>query len=157
MLAPVREPRRSGYFVATEPEGGTYPMAIARRRARGRAARDGGHDTGVTATARRGVGGGFLLIARVVMLITWLLVAVIVAAIVLKVLGANADNSLVEGVTDLGKTLVGPFKDLFKIDNAKTAVAVNWGLAALLYLVVGSLIATILRRVGVTSHPDRVG
>ena len=33
----------------------------------------------------------------------------------------------------------------------------NWGLAALLYLVVGSLIARVLRRAGVKSHPDRVG
>jgi hypothetical protein len=103
------------------------------------------------------VGGGFLLVARVVMLITWILVGIIVAAILLKVLGANASNSLVEGVTDLARTLVGPFKDLFTIDNAKVAIAVNWGLAALLYLVVGSLIAKVLRRVGVRSHPDRAG
>jgi hypothetical protein len=111
----------------------------------------------VTATARRGVGGGFLLVARVVMLITWILVAIIVAGILLRVLNANTDNSLVSNVHDVGKTLVGPFKDLFKIDNPKVAIAVNWGLAALLYLIVGSLIARVLRRIGVTSHPDRVG
>ncbi len=89
------------------------------------------------------------------MLITWLLVAIIVAGILLVVLGANADNSLVSNVHDLGKTLVGPFKDLFSIEDPKVAIAVNWGLAALVYLIVGSLIARILRRVGVTSHPDR--
>jgi hypothetical protein len=110
----------------------------------------------VTATARRGVGGGFILAARVVMLITWIIVAIIVAAILLKVLSANQSNGLVKGVHDLGKTLVGPFKDLFTIKNAKVQIAVNWGLAALLYLIVGSIIARILRRVGVTSHPDRV-
>ena len=114
-----------------------------------------GRDTGVTATARRGVGGGFLLVARVVMLITWLLVGIIVAGILLEVLGANANNSLVSNVHDLGKALVGPFNDLFSIDDPKVAIAVNWGLAALLYLFVGSLIARILRRIGVTSHPER--
>jgi len=55
----------------------------------------------------------------------------------------------------LAKTLVGPFKDLFTIKNPKVSVTVNWGLAALVYFVVGSIIARILRRIGVTSHPDR--
>jgi hypothetical protein len=122
----------------------------------GRGRRGAGRETGVTATARRGVGGGFLLAARLVMLVTWVLVGIIVAAILLRVLEANPDNSIVSGVHDLGKTLVGPFKDLFKIDDPKLSIAVNWGLAALLYLAVGSIIARILRRVGVTSHPDRV-
>ena len=130
-------------------------MALAQRRTRGRVRTGRGRSSGVTATARRGVGGGFLLAARVVMLITWVLVAIIVAGILLRVLGANAYNSLVSNVHDLGKTLVGPFKDLFSIEDPKVSIAVNWGLAALLYLFVGSLIARVLRRIGVTSHPDR--
>ena len=132
-------------------------MAIARRRTRGRATSGRGRDTGVTATARRGVGGGFLLAARLVMLVTSILVAIIVVAILLRVLEANPDNSLVSGITDLARTLVGPFKDLFTIENAKVAIAVNWGLAALVYFAVGSIIARILRGLGVKSHPDRVG
>ncbi|MGZ5316718.1 MAG: hypothetical protein ACXWFE_12775 [Solirubrobacterales bacterium] len=110
----------------------------------------------MTATARRGVGGGFLLAARLVMLVTSILVAIIVVAILLRVLEANQDNSIVSNITDLGRTLVGPFKDLFTIENAKVAIAVNWGLAALVYFAVGSIIARVLRRLGVTSHPDRV-
>jgi len=132
-------------------------MAAGRRGVMGRGRRREGRETGVTATARRGVGGGFILAARVVMLITTVIVAIIVAAILLRVLGANASNSIVEGVTDLARTLVGPFKDLFSIKDPKVAIAVNWGLAALLYLVVGSIIARVLRRAGVKSHPDRVG
>ena len=132
-------------------------MAAGRRGVMGRGRRGEARQTGVTATARRGVGGGFLLAARVVMLITSVIVAIIVAAILLRVLGANASNSIVEGVTDLARTLVGPFKDLFTIENAKVEIAVNWGLAALLYLVVGSLIAKFLRRAGLKSHPDRAG
>ena len=132
-------------------------MAAGRRGVMGRGRRGEARQTGVTATARRGVGGGFLLAARVVMLITSVIVGIIVAAILLRVLGANASNSLVEGVTDLARTLVGPFKDLFTIENAKVEIAVNWGLAALLYLIVGSLIAKVLRRAGLKSHPDRAG
>ena len=132
-------------------------MEAGRRRAMGRGRRGGTRETGVTATARRGVGGGFLLAARLVMLVTTVIVAIIVAGILLRVLEANPSNSIVEGVTDLARTLVGPFKDLFTIDNAKVEIAVNWGLAALVWLIVGSLIARVLRRLGVTSHPDRVG
>lgn len=130
-------------------------MAEGRRRGRGRDGDANGRESGAGATARRGVGGIFLLIARLVMLITTILVAIIVVAILLKVLEANMSNSIVKGITDLGKTLVGPFKDLFKIKNPKVSTAVNWGLAALLYFIVGSVIAAILRRIGVTSHPDR--
>ena len=90
------------------------------------------------------------------MLITTVIVGIIVAAILLRVFEANPSNSIVEAVTDLARTLVGPFKDLFTIENAKVEIAVNWGLAALLYFIVGSLIARILRRMGVKSHPDRV-
>jgi hypothetical protein len=132
-------------------------MAAGRRRVMGRGRRGRTRETGVTATARRGVGGGFLLAARLVMLVTTVIVGIIVAAILLRVLEANPSNSIVEGVTDLARTLVGPFKDLFTIDNAKVEIAVNWGLAALVWLIVGSLIARILRRAGVKSHPDRVG
>jgi hypothetical protein len=128
-------------------------MAITRRRGRTTDATGGG----VTTTARRGVGGGFLLAARIVMLVAWVVVAVIVAAILLRVLDANAGNSLVKGVHDLAETLVGPFKDLFTIKNPKVSIAVNWGIAAAVYLLVGTLIARVLRRAGVKSHPDRVG
>lgn len=130
-------------------------MAEGRRGARRRGEAGDARETGASATARRGVGGGFLLAARLVMLLTAILVTIIVVAILLKVLGGNMDNSIVKGITDLGKTLVGPFKDLFKIKDAKLETAVNWGLAALLYFAVGSIIASILRRIGSKSHPDR--
>ena len=130
-------------------------MAEGRRGARRRGEAGDGRERGAGATARRGVGGGFLLAARLVMLLTAILVTIIVVAILLKVLGGNMDNSIVKGITDLGKTLVGPFKDLFKIKDPKVSTAVNWGLAALLYFAVGSIIASILRRIGSKSHPDR--
>ncbi|HVE69304.1 MAG TPA: hypothetical protein VNB64_12055 [Solirubrobacteraceae bacterium] len=92
--------------------------------------------------ARRGAWG----LARLVMLVAWIVVGVIVAGILLVVLEANPTNAVVEAVTDAARWLAGPFKDLFTFDNAKTAVAVNWGLAAVVYLVVASVIARLLRR-----------
>jgi len=87
-----------------------------------------------------------LLVARIVRLVTLCVVAVLVAAILFKVLGANASNDIVSTITDWGRWLAGPFKNLFSLDNAKTEVAVNWGLAALVYAVVGFFIAGLLAR-----------
>ncbi len=126
-------------------------MAAGRRRL-GR--RERAH--GATATGRRAVGSGFFLVAQAVMLVAAVVVGLIVAAILLRVFEANPGNSIVETVNDIGKALVGPFDTVFDLDNPKTSIAVNWGLAALVYFVIGSLIARVLRRVGAKSHPDRV-
>ena len=102
-------------------------------------------DTGpgaATVAARKGAWG----LARIIMLIAWLVVAVIVAAILLVVFEANRDNSIVDAVLEAGRFLAGPFKDMFSLDNRKTEVAVNYGLAALVYLVIAGLIARLLRR-----------
>ncbi len=85
-------------------------------------------------------------LARLVRTLVGLIALVIVAAIVLFVLGANQSNGIVSAIHDAGQWLTGPFKNLFKIHNAKLAMAVNWGLAALVYLVVGHFIATLLAR-----------
>lgn len=138
-------------------------MAIGSRRARRRKGRaeDRGpiedHERGHTGglAGRRAGGSGLLLIARVVLFAALLVALIIGAAILLRVLDANTANSIVKAVQDAGKALVGPFKDIFKIDKPKVSVAVNWGLAALVYLLVGGLIARVLRRVALRSHPDR--
>jgi hypothetical protein len=101
--------------------------------------------------------GSFMLaIARLVRLITWLVVLVIVAAIVLRVLGANQGNTIVHDIHSVGQTLVGPFKNVFSIHKPKPAIAANWGLAALVYLIIGSLIASLIARMAPTGvHPSR--
>jgi hypothetical protein len=100
---------------------------------------------GAVEAGRSAVGSGLLLVARLVMLVAYVLAGVIVAAILLFVLGANPDNSIVEAVHDAGSALAGPFKDMFEIERAKVAMTVNWGLGALAYLVVGAIVAGILR------------
>ena len=47
---------------------------------------------------------------------------------------------------DAGAWLVGPFKDFFSLDDRKLEVAVNWGIALLVYVVVGRTVAGFLRR-----------
>lgn len=92
--------------------------------------------------ARKGLWG----IARIVSLITAIVVGLIVIAIVLVLLDANKSNDIVKALLDAAEFLVGPFKDVFKPDGAKAKVAVNYGLAAVIYAIVGGLIARLLRR-----------
>jgi hypothetical protein len=92
--------------------------------------------------ARRGLWG----VARIVRLITTVVVGLIVVGIVLVVLKANRDNAIVDWLVGAAHFLVGPFDNIFQPDGRKAQVAINWGLAAALYAIAGSLIARALRR-----------
>jgi hypothetical protein len=81
-------------------------------------------------------------------MVTGLVVGIIVVGIVLHALGANGSNAIVSLVYDIDGWLVSPFKGVFSPDGAKLKIAVNWGLAALVYAVVGSLIARLLAGMG---------
>ena len=98
---------------------------------------------------RRGAHGlamGAGLLARVVHLVVSVVVLIIVAGIVLVLLKANPTNSLVSQVHDWARWLVGPFDGIVSFDNARVAIAVNWGIAAVVYLIVGGLIARLIGR-----------
>jgi hypothetical protein len=83
-------------------------------------------------------------LARVVHLIVGIVVLIIVAGIVLVLLKANATNSIVSEVHDAARWLAGPFDGIFSFHSARVAVAVNWGIAAVVYLIVGGLISRLL-------------
>jgi hypothetical protein len=111
--------------------------------ARGRAA------AGKAKMAARGRGAakkGLWGVARVVRLVTSVVVGLLLVAIALVVLEANRDNAIVEVLLDAGAWLAGPFDDVFSMDTRKERVAVNYGLAALIYAIAGGLIAKLLRR-----------
>lgn len=84
------------------------------------------------------------LVARAIAIIVGVLVALIVLGILLKVLEANPDNAIVAVVTDVAETLVGPFQELFTLKDGKAEVAVNWGIAAFVYLIVGQIVARLV-------------
>jgi hypothetical protein len=100
-------------------------------------------------------GSVMLTIARLVRLVAALVVLVIVVAIVLRVVSANPANSVVSDIHDAGRALVGPFKNVFTIKNAKVDLAVNWGVAAIVYLIVGGLIARLIARAAPRGLPPR--
>lgn len=85
-------------------------------------------------------------IARIVSLITSVVVGLIVVAIVLVLLEASRQNGIVDWLIGAGDFLTKPFHGIFNLDRRKAEVAVNWGLAALVYAFVGGFIARLLRR-----------
>jgi hypothetical protein len=87
---------------------------------------------------------GFL--ARVIDVLVAVVAAIIAAGVLLVVLEANPSNAIVEAVLDAARWLVGPFSDFFTIDDRKLEVAVNWGLALVVYVLVGRGASALLRR-----------
>jgi hypothetical protein len=85
-------------------------------------------------------------IARVILLAGTIVFLIIAAGILLVVLGANRDNEVAGAVLDAARWLAGPFDGLFDIRNHKTEIAVNWGIAAVVYAAVARLLARVLLR-----------
>ncbi len=137
---PPAEPRRRGRLGAGRRE------VVTERRTDG---------AGAGAGVAGGAGDGLLLFARLIRFVVGLIVTVIVVAILLRVLGANQSNDLVSFFTDLGRSLVGPFDGIFTIDNPKTEIAVNWGLAAVAWAVVGGFVAGLVARAGLAGTARR--
>ena len=95
------------------------------------------------------------LLARIVRLVTMVVVGFIVAGIVLHLLDANSGNAIVSFVYDVANWLVAPFKNVFSPSGAHARIAANWGLAAVVYAIVGGVIARLLSRAGAMSIRGR--
>jgi hypothetical protein len=122
--------RPAGPASAVDPD--RRSARASRRRGRG----------GATGAGRSAMG----LLGRVVRLVVSIVVVIIVAGILLVVLKANPTNSIVSEIQDWARWLAGPFDGMFTFRNAQVAVAVNWGIAAAVYLIVGGLIARVIGR-----------
>lgn len=87
------------------------------------------------------------VLGTVVALIGAIVAAIIVLGIVLVLLKANPQNAIVKDVHDAAKALVGPFDGMFTIKHRQRAeIAVNWGIAAVVWFTVSRLIAGLLHR-----------
>ncbi|HUA02878.1 MAG TPA: hypothetical protein VMB27_03175 [Solirubrobacteraceae bacterium] len=98
-----------------------------------------------------------LAIARLVRLVATVVALVIVVGGALFLLGANQSNTIVHDIHTAASWLVGPFKNVFSFSgHPKTTLAANWGLAALVWLLVGHLIASLIARLAPRGvHPAR--
>ncbi|WP_427890949.1 hypothetical protein ACQHIV_01645 [Kribbella sp. GL6] len=96
------------------------------------------------------VGSGVRKLRNLIASLIWL-IAVLAAAVL--ALGAlftaldqtNQSNEIVRWILERGHDLVGPFKDLFRLQTAKNSLLVNWGIAALVYLIAGKIVEKIIR------------
>lgn len=74
--------------------------------------------------------------------------AIIAAGILMIVFDANPANDVVSTIHDVARALVGPFDGMFTLDSRDATTAVNWGIAAVVYLVVGALLARVILAFG---------
>jgi hypothetical protein len=100
----------------------------------------------LSARASRTGRRGLWAIARVVGLITTVVVGLLAIGIVLVLLEANRDNAIVDWLRDAAAWLAGPFEGMFEPDGRKARIWVNQGVAALVYALAGGLIVRLLRR-----------
>ena len=88
---------------------------------------------------------GFLL--NIIRAAGWVIAGVIVLGIILVVADANEDNGLVAAILDVGRFFAKPFVDIFELKDNDLEIAVNWGIAALVYVLIAALLVALLSKV----------
>jgi len=73
---------------------------------------------------------------------------VLVVHVLLTVGSANPANGITKFFSSAADPLALAFKDLFTPDNAELRVLVNYGLAALFWMIVSSVLSRLIRRLG---------
>jgi hypothetical protein len=90
-----------------------------------------------------------ILIARLVLTVAILIALLIALAIVLRDVDANASNTIVKGIHEGANFFAGAFTGLITFNgHPKRAITVDWGIALVVYLIVGALIANVIRNIG---------
>jgi hypothetical protein len=138
-MTATREERASDADPAARPVGSRADRATTDARS--------GQTVGTWAGTALALAAGTL--ARLVRLAAGIVAAIIVAGILLVVLNANQTNDVVSAIHDAARGLVGPFDGMFTLDSADATLALNWGIAALVYLIVGGLIARVIALIGI--------
>jgi len=90
-----------------------------------------------------------MLLARLVTIAATAIALLIGLAIVLADLNANPANSIAKGIHEAANFFAGAFTGLITFSgHPKREITVNWGIALVVYLIVGALIANVLRAFG---------
>lgn len=131
---------------STTPKPGVKPIAAAPKKAA--PASSSGTDKGKAALSA--VGSGVKRFRNLLASLVWLIAVIAAALLALGALftaldQANQSNEIVKWVLERGHDLVGPFKDLFRLETAKNTLLVNWGIAALVYLIIGKIAERFIR------------
>lgn len=87
-------------------------------------------------------------IATAVVILSVVIAIFLALHIVFEVFDANKNNGIVEFINGWATDLAYGFKDLFVPKDPAIRVTVNYALAAVVYLVVGRILAGVIRRLG---------
>jgi len=86
--------------------------------------------------------------ARVVVAVFGFIALVLAAHIALVLADVSAGSGIVKDIASFASTLAWHFKALFSFTSAKLTVFVDYGLAALAYLVVGAVLVWLFHAAG---------
>jgi hypothetical protein len=114
---------------------GTATRAVGRRR-------NGG---GVRGSVKRAT-DAVATFVRIAAMIICILLALHIAFVVFS---ANGDNAIVRTVNDWADWFAWRFRDMFVPKDHRVEVLVNYGIAAVVYLIVGRVIAGLIARIRV--------
>ncbi|MFD6436045.1 hypothetical protein [Streptomyces venezuelae] len=84
--------------------------------------------------------------ARVIVIVADVMAAILGLWILMYLLDANRANDLVQFIHDVARWLAGWSHDLFTFDEDWARVVAGYGLAAIVYLLIGHALAGRLRR-----------
>ena len=84
-------------------------------------------------------------VARIVSAIFAVIAVILIVHIVLVMADASLTSTMVKDVANVASDLAWGFKALFSFSSAKLTVFVNYGLAAVAYLLVGAVLVRLFR------------
>jgi hypothetical protein len=96
---------------------------------------------------RNSTRGGAYTLARVLNTIGLAIVGVIVAYILLTLLEANPDNTVAILVRQLAEHFNLGLANLFLLDDPRWMIGLNYGVAALIWLAITTVVVRLVRRV----------
>ena len=106
-----------------------------------------GHRAGGGTGLRTGVGRLSDAAATLVRVLAMIICVLLALHIAFVVFSANDDNAIVRTVNDWADWFAWRFRDIFVPKDERVGVLVNYGIAAVVYLIVGRVVAGLIRRV----------
>jgi hypothetical protein len=97
-----------------------------------------------SAGTRRAIG----TVASILRIVGLVIVAILVIYILLSIFGANQANSFATFIRDGANTFSLGLADLFTPADPRLRVGLNYGIAALIWLVITGVVVGIVRRIG---------
>jgi uncharacterized membrane protein len=85
-----------------------------------------------------------LTLARVIRVVAGIVALIIALGIIFVLLKASPGNTIVSHIHSWANWLASPFNGLFHLDSRRGTTALNWGIALIVYLVVGSVLAKLV-------------